>query len=366
MQRPNPDAAPEDAEIDALEALEARGDVGALLEQARAARAAKDMNRSLACYEAAARLGSPEAHYAAALFVLSGPSPKLADGAAHLRAAAEGGILQAKIYIGNLYELGVHYTADVEKADVWYRSAARQAGVTEEIDTIEYMRRMADLGCVRAYLELAADEGTTEDQRAAWSKKARTLGYQLKVRAPSAPSTPSNPDPVIAAKAPSAPGATTEGPQAASRKAVTMKMQRPRASWITPVAGARAFVTELLFLGAALATGFLASEGAKVLMSEHGKALPIIGTHFERTYFIALALIGVLPALLVYRARTVAAALGASFVAGAIGFVLHGSPKGTFIEPRVLQISAFALAAYAGTLLVLGNLGGAKSPKGGR
>src|SRR5260221_9863732 len=62
----------EGGDLDALEALESRGDVDALLEAARAARTAKDLARCLACYEAAARLGSGDAHFAAALFHLGG------------------------------------------------------------------------------------------------------------------------------------------------------------------------------------------------------------------------------------------------------------------------------------------------------
>lgn len=351
----------EESDLDALEALEARGDALALLEAARAARTAKDMARCLACYEAAARLDSGDGHYAAALFHLSGQivPQDFKKGTTHLRAAAEAGILSAKVYVANLYELGIHYAPDAEKADVWYRSAARAAGIEEEPGTTEYARKMAELGCARHYLELAADEATTDDERAAWARKARALGYQLKSKSghdhapPSTSTSAPVPDP--------APVAETEKPKPPEKKAPTPK--KPT-TWLTPLLGLRAFAVQLLFTGAALATGFLGAEGAKILIADRG-ALPILGTHPERMYGIALAFIGVLPALLVYRARTIAAAIAAGAVTSSIGFWLHGSPSGTWLQPRPLQVLAFALAGFLGCALVLGILGGAKPPKKG-
>jgi len=364
MSDPKRDVEQEETDLDALEALEARGDVAALLEEAKAARTNKDMRRCLACYEAAARLGSGDANYATALFYLTGQIVPLdvKKGATHLRAAAEAGVLQAKVYVGNLYELGVHYAADAEKADVWYRSASRQAAIEEEPGTLEHAKRMADLGCVRFYLELSENESTTEEERAGWARKARTLGYQLRTK-----STP-DADRMSEVPVPSLIHPPVEAPPQAKPEAsppqakVKKEKPKPKVTWLTPIAGVKAIAVQLLFLVAALATGFLGTEGAKILIADRG-ALPIIGTQPERMYGIALLLIGLVPGLLVYRARTMAAALGATFIAGGIGFWLHGSPKGTLLDPRSLQVLVFVLAGYVGSLLILGILGGAKPKK---
>lgn len=336
-------------------------DVEALLAAAREARTNKDMKKCLELYEAAAQLGSGDGHYAAALFYLGGQivAQDFKKGTSHLRAAAEAGILSAKIYMANLYELGIHYAPDAEKADVWYRNAARAAEIEEGED---YARKMADIGSARHYLELASDESTTEDDRAAWGKKARALGYQLKTRSqpdvvpPSTSTLTSAPViPVPEKKVEEAPAPVAKKPEPPKKKPAT---------WFTPIAGIKAFAVEVLFMGAALATGFLATEGAKILIQQQG-ALPILGNHAERAYGIAIALIGILPALLVYRARTVAASIGAGAVTAAIGFWLHGSPKGTWLEPRPFQILVFALAGFLGCALALGMLDGAKPAKKG-
>jgi hypothetical protein len=403
----SPEAA-EDADIDAIEAIEARGDVTTLLARAKDARADKDMTTCLACYEAAARLGSGDAHYAAALFYLSGQvvAQDLKRGTTHLRAAAEAGVLPARVYLGNLYELGIHYTPDVEKADVWYRSAARAAGIADDMEEDERVRRLADLGCVRAYLELATDESTTEDQRGAWSKKARALGYGLKAREDARAAAPAReslfatmPEGIGATQTPARTPALTptqtptqtpaltptqtpalapmraptsthaETPVAkGTQKADEAKGEKPKtkakagASRFTPMLGLRAFFLEVLFFATGVAAGWLAMEGAKIVIADRG-ALPVLGDQPVRAFAIMVALVGVLPALLVYRVRTLVASLGAAAALAGIGFALHGSPVGTWIASRALQTSGFATAGFLAALLVFGLFGGAKPPK---
>ena len=352
------------ADIDTLEALETRGDVEGLLEAARTARTEKDLLRCLACYEAAARLGSGDAHFAAALFHLGGQAvpQDFKKGTSHLRAAAEAGVLNAKVYVANLYELGIHYAPDAEKADVWYRSAARAAGLEEAQE--DYAKRMADLGSARHYLELASDEKTTDEERNAWARKARTLGYQLKSKsgadlAPPSTSAPDVPAPVAVSPSPTLPDAP------APKKAEEKKKEAATPSRVTLGLGLRAFGISLLFMGAALATGFLGAEGARILIADRG-AIPVLGKDPERAYAIAIALIGIFPSLLVYRGRTVAASIGAGAVTAAIGFWLHGSPSGTWLHPRSFQVLAFALAGFLGAAATLGIFGGAKPVKKGR
>ena len=139
-----------------MAALVARADTDGLLDLARAYRAGtggapRDLPKCLACYREAAKLGSAEAEYSVALFYLSGGlvAQDLKEGAARLRVAADGGYLPAKVYLANLYELGVHFAEDPAKADVWYRSAARAAGVTADAQSPDYAKAMADLGCAR-------------------------------------------------------------------------------------------------------------------------------------------------------------------------------------------------------------------------
>src|SRR5262245_12581165 len=137
-----------------IDGLKARGDIDGLLELARAYRSQREMRRCFDAYSAAAELGSADAEYAVALFWMSGGvvEQDLKEGAMRLRAAAEKGNVAAKVYLGNLYELGVYYKADPEKADVWYRNAARAANVQSEPGSEEDSRELAELGCARDVL----------------------------------------------------------------------------------------------------------------------------------------------------------------------------------------------------------------------
>src|SRR5438270_8831525 len=119
--KPDEEEAADDAPIG-----EGPADVVGLLALAKAYRTGtapggRDMKKCLETYRAAADLGSAEAEYAVALFHLTGGvvPQDLKEGATRLRAAAEKGSVAAKVYLGNLYELGIHYKADPEKADVW-------------------------------------------------------------------------------------------------------------------------------------------------------------------------------------------------------------------------------------------------------
>ena len=131
------EAAGEPASVEELAAL---GDVDALLDIARVYRAgsatvARDLKKCFEAYSAASLLGNADAEHATALFHLSGGVvPEDVVAAARLfRSAADKGHLPSKVYVANLYELGIHYRADPEKADVWYRNAARAAGPRRSI-----------------------------------------------------------------------------------------------------------------------------------------------------------------------------------------------------------------------------------------
>src|SRR5205085_12298441 len=85
-----------------------------------------------------------------------------------------------------LYELGIHYKADPEKADVWYRNAARAARIEEEAGTDEHAKALADLGCVRYVLARTASADITEDEKARLLARAKAHGHGLKIKDTSA------------------------------------------------------------------------------------------------------------------------------------------------------------------------------------
>ncbi|MCW5837213.1 MAG: sel1 repeat family protein, partial [Labilithrix sp.] len=172
-----------------LDGLRARGDVSGLLALARAYRSGgapggRDMARCFEAYRVAAELGSADAEYAVALFCMTGGvvAQDLKEGAARLRAAADKGSVPAKVYVGNLYELGIHYKADPEKADVWYRNAARGAGIDASPGSAEYAEALAELGCARYVLALVESGAVDGDDRARLLQRARAHGYGLRMK----------------------------------------------------------------------------------------------------------------------------------------------------------------------------------------
>src|SRR5207249_1899863 len=134
----------------------------------------------LDCYQAAAELGSGEALHATAMFYFSGGvvAQDLKEGAQRFRSAAEKGYGPSKVFVANLYELGIQYKEDKEKADTWYRSVARGEGVKDDAGSPEYARAMAELGCVRYCLALISEEGTSAEDKEAFLAKAKAHGYQ--------------------------------------------------------------------------------------------------------------------------------------------------------------------------------------------
>ena len=162
----------------------AEGDVDALLALAKTRRAAKDLKGCYDAYKSAADLGSMEAEYAVALFVMNGSvvPQDLKEGTMRLRSAADKGSIPAKVYLGNLYELGIHYKADPEKADVWYRNAARAARIEEEAGSEEHAKALADLGCVRYVLARVESGAVDEEEKTRLLTRAKAHGYGLKVK----------------------------------------------------------------------------------------------------------------------------------------------------------------------------------------
>lgn len=374
-------AAPDDAAQDEAEADEAAEasevddelaglDVAALLERAKELRTKRDLAGCLAAYEAAAARGSAEAEYSAALFYLSGAPgvvrQDLKEGAARLRAAAGAGDVKAKAYLGNLYELGIHYAADPEKADVWYRNAARSANVKFE-DTAA----MAELGCVRQCLALANAPAASEEERARWLRKAKAFGYQLKLRgertergerapAVAAPVRDAAPAEQNAEAETEADGVEAAAEPAPRRAAAANVAARGRVSLKH---GLAAFLYALVFVAAALGAAYLAMHGARALYAQNG-VVPVFGERVDLVFPTVLGVLAVLPALLVYRASAVAKAIVGAGIAFGAGFAVWA--RHALVASRIEQGLGFAIAGFLGSLLVLGLLGGAKRLGGSR
>ncbi len=371
-----------EVELGTREDLERAGDVEGLLLLARAFRGGlhgqpKDLRRCYEAYAAAAKLGSPEAEYALALFHLAGGvvPQDLKEGAAHLRASADGGFVEAKVYLANLYELGVHYGADADKADVWYRSAARSAGVTDAPESPEYARALAEMGSVRHALLLADDPAVSAADREHYLRRARAHGQGLKTRPSISEVVPSSTPPPMVVAVGDAPPSTSgpmpaPGPRgkataartgAADEAAAPAKrvVKKKAPSRFTTRAGLTAFGYMVLFVGAGLGAAKLAAEGAKLLA--RSGPLPVFGTHLELVYPAVAALIGFVPALLMYRFRPWLTAVVVSLAAAFAGYALHGEPHLTLVPYAVVQGVAAGAAAFLAALLFVGVTGGTKS-----
>ncbi len=169
-----------------LEALEEAGDVETLVTLAAAYETGtdeieRDPERAIVAYEAASRLGDAEASYWLAREAFGrGIDPgDLERGVRFLRLAADAGHVNGRVFLGNLYELGVHYAIDEEKADLWYRSAARAAEIDHEHGSAEWSVAMAELGCVRSIVPLLEDESVPKKHRLVYLRLVKDVGYSI-------------------------------------------------------------------------------------------------------------------------------------------------------------------------------------------
>jgi TPR repeat protein len=360
-----------DADEHDLEGLKVRGDLEGLLTLARAYRSGtapggRDLERCLATYRAAAELGSADADFAVALFHMSGGvvAQDLKEGTARLRAAAEKGSVPAKVYLANLYELGIHYKADKEKADVWYRNAARGAGVDANVDRDdddEQLRAMAELGCAR-HVQALIDKGSlSEEDKARLLQRARAHGHGLRMKDEDASARPTFLGALEAAE-PSKEAAVEKQSELTKEVAAPAPAseKKPKGASPSPHAGAMsAFAFALLFVATGIGAGYAATVGARELVA-HGQTLPVIGARTDLVFPIVLAALGVLPTCLVYRFGTVAKALVAGAAMGGVGWVAWGTGQAALHADRAVQALAFGLAGFVPALFVLGLIGGAK------
>lgn len=401
-----------------LAALRKQANVPGLLTLAKAYRSGtapggRDMGKCLETYRAATELGSAEAEYGVALFYMNGGSvvsQDLREGTLHLRAAAEKGSVPAKVYLGNLYELGINYKADAEKADVWYRNAARGAHVESEQGSDAWNRDLAELGCARYALLLERDAGVDDAEKKRLVARAKAHGYGLRMRedategdrvtfvdaltsaeaatataaaasqAATATTPPvaveprqrkdTSPETSQAKRRAEESRAKTDPPQppldpaaaAAAEKAAKVAKRKSAERTVRLTGALAAFGYALLFALAGAGAGYAATLGAHELVA-HGHVLPLVGTKTRLVFPIVLGIVGVLPSWLVYKLGTLLKALVLGALVAGVGWVAWGTGQGAFHGDRPLQALAFGLAGFLAGLFVLGLIGGAKAPR---
>ncbi|MCA9607206.1 MAG: sel1 repeat family protein [Myxococcales bacterium] len=393
MSAPQPKANPAEEALDELmvegaagaeiptlsiDELVANEDVQGLVELGAAYRIGagslqKDAFKAVECFEAASRLGSAEAEYFVGVAFMNGlgVGRDVATGATRLRSAAQRGSLRAKVYVANLYEMGVHYATDRDKADVWYRNVARAAEIEGEPTDHPYVMAMAELGCVRYCLELVSDEALPTKDRAFYLKKAKAMGYGHRLAQVKR-------DSAVPEAAPAEPEAEPEAPDAASPTEKAEETPAPEAKETAPEAeededeapdaplashwtfgpGLLAFLASSAFAVAAFYTGWLASEGSRALAAA-GRALPGIGPHHDLVFGAILVVFGLLPAMASYRPKVVGIGALAGGAAAAGGWFLH--PTQALLWSPAAQAGAFGLATAMVVLLFLGLLGGTRA-----
>ncbi|MBX3230046.1 MAG: sel1 repeat family protein [Labilithrix sp.] len=387
MADARPEEAPDDEEIEDaldldLDGMKLRGDVDGILDLAKAYRSGKapggrDLKKCYEAYKVAAELGSGDGDYAVALFHLTGGvvSQDLKEGTTRLRAAAEKGSVPAKVYLGNLYELGIFYKADKEKADVWYRNAARGAHVESDPGSDDYKQELAELGCARYVLALTSGDLLDEADKARLLQRAKAHGYGLRIKDDSGPLsvTPGDrptlqaalegaeklPDGLsekirVASVPPPAPAPAKDD----AKKAAAEKKPKPAGPTQAQIA-LGAFGYALLFVLAGAGAGYAAVYGAEELI-ENGTKLPLVGTQTEYVFPIVCGVLGVLPAGVGYKLGAWLKALIMGAAMAGVGWVAWGTGKAALHASRPIQASAFALAGFLAALFVLGLLGGTK------
>lgn len=382
------DAPGEDPGEESIEALERAGDIDGLLVLARRYRTgdgvAADLEATFSAYEAAGRLGSGDAHYAIALFHLTGriPNAESSAGLARLREAADAGHLQARVYLGNLYASGTHYKRDPEKAEVWYRSAARAANVEAEPGSTAYATALAELGC-GAWVKRA--DLVDDSSREALARKAKNLGFREgEISEPLATggpvsrgpaSLPRSTDTTSPVSTPprsqntdadsdtdTADAATEErsSPRNVKKQLPSPKVDAsPREPRFTPGPGLAAFMYATLFLGAAAGAGYALEQGATYML-QHKTDVPLFGGHIERIGPLALLVFGILPTLIVYKTRTWLRAIPGGILGAGAGWVLWGTGQWQWLPSRIHQTGVFTCAGFLAVLLVFGFAGGAR------
>ncbi|HEY8080094.1 MAG TPA: tetratricopeptide repeat protein [Labilithrix sp.] len=366
-----PDPKPDEEEEAEAPIGEGPADVVGLLALAKAYRTGeapggRDMKKCLETYLAAAELGSGDAEYAVALFHLQGGvvAQDLKEGTTRLRAAAEKGSIPARVYLGNMYELGIHYKADPEKADVWYRNAARASKIEAEVGSDEHASELAELGCVRYVLARIEKGELDEEEKKHLLARAKAHGYGLKMRdAPQSDgrndSRMTLTDALADADAPAPAAKPREAKDTSPATPVAKKKtDKPTPSRAGPAIAA--FAWAVVFMTAGVGAAYAASLGAHELVAR-GHALPGLEKDVRPVFPIVLALVGVLPTWLVYRLDAMIKGIVVGGALGGVGWIAWGTGIGKLHAARPVEALAFGIAGFLAALLVFGLLGGTKA-----
>ncbi len=365
-----------------LAALEADGDIDALLGIAKEARKG-DLPLARAAYEAAGRLGSGDALYALALIRFQAGDEGTAK--VSLREAADSGHLLARIHLANLYETGAVYTQDAEKATNWYRMAARSAGI--DMDSEDGRRRLAELGGIRATRALDEAGALGDDEREKLLRKARLHGARtVAVSGPGEATRPTettndNDNALVSARLPAerdAPLSTEasggpsiraarqqSAPAKVPAKTAPSKAEPTRKKAATPrpkghgsaVDGLFATLWTTLFAAGGLGAGFAVRAGVAELYAK-GEAIPVYGTHAEYIFPSVALTVTFLPSFLFFRGATVLKALPIGAIGYAVG--VHLASGQMRVIPTDLLPTVLGAAAFLGAALGFGLFGGAK------
>jgi len=224
---------------------------------------------------------------------------------------------------------------------------------------------MAEAGAVRFALAIADDPATLEAERARLLKKARAAGYQLRIRDGAAAKSAAS-DPVRDSAAPATPARAADDTavdEADDNAAAKPKKESAAKARAKPARGSTlgqslaAFVYSTIFFAAAVGAGYLAMHGAEELHARTG-TVPVFGDRLELVFPSFVFALGVLPTLLVYRARAVVYALVAGGLAWFGGFAAW--TRWPFVHARTMEALGAAIAGFLATLLVLGLAGDAK------
>jgi hypothetical protein len=278
-----------------------------------------------------------------------------------LRDAARAGSLRAKIYLANVYELGIGRSAEPEKADVWYRSVARERGIETAEDDPECARALAELGCIRHVRTLIGDHSLPQRERLALLARAKPLGYALFQRNKKREQAERQAvEAEVNASLAAAEAARPATPAQTKKAEVQPKeKQKKRDPWRPPAPErVMALFLALVFLATGFGLGMMLGMLAKSRLTA-GDSVPLFG---ERVELIrpALFALSVLPTWLLYPLHNVLITLvcGAALTAG--GWAYWSIEHGRWFADRVLQAEVFGITGVLVSLVLLTLLGGTR------
>lgn len=374
-----PEPAPDSTEpiTKGLDDLVELGDVDGLLALARAHRLGirgkeRDLGQCYQALTAAAELGSAEAAFRSALFYLSGVvvPEDVSEGLSRLRSAAKAGSERARLYLANVYELGIGRDPAPDKAGVWYRGVARALGIEVDEDDPEYIRAMAELGSIRHVRVVLKDDEIPKRDRLGYLRQAKPLGYALLQRNRKLEEAERRSieleveqtmrEAAAEAKAEAAKKGEEEKVAGANDKAAEKKGDpEPEDPDAIPMTERMmAFVLTVLCIGAGIGAGVGLTAYLQPKIAA-GEALPLLGHHHQLLVPLTV-LASLIPAGLFYAWRTLALAIVGAGALAFGGSVVWKQPAGALFADRLMQAQVFGVVGLVVLLFLLGLAGGTR------